>query len=111
MDIQQFVRETLCQILNGVDEANAQHGNVNPDYELEGKAVVPSNTVVDTGGQLVFMVEFDLAVTAAEQTEQSGTGRLNIQIVSAGGGKSSGSTLTSVTRVRFSVPITYRKEN
>lgn len=109
MDIQQFVRESLCQILAGVKEAKNIHSAVSPMYELEGKAVVPANTVVDTGGQLVFMVEFDLAVTATEQSEKSGKVGLNIQIVSAGGEKSSGVGLTSVTRVRFSVPIAYQQ--
>jgi len=110
MDIQQFVKESLCQIIEGVKQAKEKHDNVNPWYEIHGAGSVPGNAIVDSGGQLLFMVDFDLAVMVTEESTQSGNIGLKIKIVAAGGGVGTGTSLTSVTRVKFAVPISYHRK-
>ena len=63
MNIQEFIRESLSQIMAGVQEAKATHTRISPsDYEIDYSRPTPAGTVADTGGRLLFMVEFDLAV-------------------------------------------------
>lgn len=112
MNIQEFIRESLCQIVAGTQKAKEKHSDVVlPNYEIHYDTKTPSGTVVDTGGQLLFLVEFDLAVTVTEESETSGKAGLSIQIVSAGGQKTASTSMTSVTRIKFSVPISWAQQN
>lgn len=64
-------------------------------------------TLADSDG--VFLVEFDVPVTAAETTENGAAGSIAVLSLASGKGQAKRSIENSpVSRVKFSVPINYR---
>jgi len=109
MEIQEFVRESLCQIIEGVHSANKSKSGIGGAVFVTGGGKVPSNAIVTgTVGKVAFLVEFDIAVSVTDKAEASGKAGISVvHVFSAGGGKSTGTEKTSDTRIKFSVPITY----
>ena len=110
MDLHEFVRESLTQIVQGVSAASeavrTAGGMINPS--LEKSVVLDKAQLIGQlhTGQAVFLVEFDVAVTAASAT--AGGAAAGLQVVSffeaKVGGKTQ-STTESVSRIRFPVPL------
>lgn len=99
MDLDEFVSETLRQILGGVSKAQAgEHGgNINAAYP--GAA---SGNLVPGGNYGLFTrVDFDVAVTA----ESSGGGKASIKVWSIGAEGGGERRSQTVSRVSFSVPV------
>ena len=104
MELQQFVRDTICQVILGIDGAKqilADRGigaAVNPVWE-------DANNLND---EHVLKMEFDVAVAVASTTQSEAGGglKLGIQVLSVGAGvKDQNSTEhSSVSRVKFVVP-------
>jgi hypothetical protein len=94
MDVQEFTKRALLQIVAGVEDAQRaiddakHHGEVNPD------ALTPPA-----------FVEFDIAVTASEGTSAGGGVGIRVVGFQAGGGAKTDTRAESVSRIRFSVPI------
>ena len=109
MDIQEFVRESLIQIVEGIAGAKASKSEVNPGLAIAEGAKVPSSVLVTVNrGRPVFLVDFDLAVTSTGKTEASGkAGIAIVQVFNAGGEKSASNETISATRIKFVVPIAY----
>ena len=126
--IRNFVRDSLLDIMGGVDDAAV----VGKTRELtEGLAgYLPNVTAIGaaaSGEQRAERVEFDLAVTVATAAQKgstkAGRGGLRIAIpfsfafLSAGGSAQFEHSLTRsssrehVNRIRFSVPIVYAVQN
>ncbi|HEV7608544.1 MAG TPA: hypothetical protein VGO61_14460 [Steroidobacteraceae bacterium] len=108
MDLKEFVKETLSQIVEGVKEAQAatavHGGDVCPDMSRQSAASALGFVSGPDGTQVQF-VAFDLALTATAGTGTKGgigvvTGMFNLG--SAGESKSEN---TSQSRVKFSVPL------
>jgi hypothetical protein len=107
MNLQEFVSESLNQITEGVASAKKNHG----DYvapELSGGDDRPKGQLVTMGWKPAFLVEFDVAVTASESSSAGGGGGLKVlSVVSLEGGGKRSIENSSVSRVKFSVPIVY----
>jgi hypothetical protein len=110
MELKEFVKQTLCQIVEGVKEAQAAvtgHGGaVNPRFSRGAPSEFSSHGFMQThtGGFAQF-VQFDVALTATEGTGTKGgvgvvTGMFNLG--SAGESKAEN---TSLSHVKFSVPL------
>ncbi len=117
--LQQFVTETLNQILKGVSEAqrtNNYNGiEINPTLthytnaghsEFIGKeAKLPADIVVNRDGKVMVMVDFDVVITTSEGTGTKGGIGVFVGAVGLGSQGQSSQASTSESRVKFRVPV------
>lgn len=112
MQLDEFVAETLKQIISGIKIAQA--------YATEnGAKVSPSNIffankegtqMLDkTTGGVVDKIEFDVAVTTTEGAQTKGGVGIFVGAVGLGSQGQSNLTNQSYSHIRFSVPISYPK--
>lgn len=99
MDLKEFVKTSLIEILGGVKEAQAavreEDGSINPPHYGQ-----PKGLTVPGGVELQY-VDFDVAVTASEGSELSG----GISVVGIGAKGSTAELSSSVSRIKFRVPV------
>ena len=106
MNLEEFVEETLVQIVRGVAGAGRktirENAIVNPDSLHWG---AEQEMLWDGEGKKVEEIEFDVALTTSEQKEAGG--KVGLSVMSIGGGVqgSTTSASSSVSRVKFSVPL------
>ncbi|WP_054591168.1 hypothetical protein ACCQ14_01785 [Xanthomonas sp. NCPPB 2865] len=109
MDLKEFVRETLVQIAAGVRDAQT-------DVRTLGGIVNPATQNPSTSGNSyfasvddlhhVFLVDFDVAVTVAENAGTSAQAKLNVAtILSLGAGGQSSNSSAATNRLTFKVPL------
>jgi hypothetical protein len=110
MDLQTFVAQTLHQIRSGIAEAKKTHGeSIAPTIARNKAAHDPKHILITDRSDDAYMVEFDVAVTVSNQSMSEGGGRLEVlSFVSVGAKGESTAGQTTVSRVKFSVPICYR---
>ncbi len=108
MNIEDFVRETLVQITTGVVQAQRQLDSsgalVNPDMHFIGK----DHSIGEAkhrAGEVVSLVEFDVAVRVAEGKETKGGIGVVAGVISLGSAGKSDSSSGSETRIKFKVPL------
>lgn len=105
MDLETFIAETLRQIVKGVKTAQQSE-------DCKGSYINPCGTVVTMKGDFhsstppkARNIEFDVAVTAVEGTEKkSGIGVVT-GVFGIGGQAASNVTNSSVSRIKFDVPV------
>ncbi len=104
MELQQFVTETLIQIVEGVQDAKADvrsaGGEINPELMSAGK-----DQMVSTSNRMVQLVDFDVAVTVSEGTGTKGGGGIFVGAFGLGAQGESTAASSSVSRIKFQVPI------
>lgn len=108
MDLKEFVKATLTQVAEGVSEAQssvrAVGGYINP--AMVGVASREGYLGSVETGQHVFLVDFDVAVTVAEDTGTHANAKLEVaSLFSLGVGGKSGDSAQSTSRVKFKVPL------
>ncbi|MBU6474778.1 MAG: hypothetical protein KGQ70_02320 [Alphaproteobacteria bacterium] len=108
MKLKDFIKETLIEIAEGIDEARYPVG--------DRVAIAPSRLNGDSLSEKNY-IEFDIAVTANEiiHTEKGGKGSVGVKIEVLGnkvkgelGGSATGETQLQnekVSRVQFKVPV------
>ena len=101
MELDEFVKSTLLQIMNGVKAAQDEvgEGSVNPYV----------NKHMKNKGVLFKEVKFDVAVTTQDKSETEGKGKISVLGASIGGGLDTEALSKIATRIQFDVPITYPK--
>lgn len=108
MNIEDFVRETLVQITNGVVQAQRQLDDtgalVNPFMRVISKEHSIGQADMRTG-EVVGLVEFDVAVRAAEGKETKGGIGVVAGVISLGSAGKSDSSSGSESRIKFSIPL------
>jgi hypothetical protein len=98
MELDEFVRTTLIEIMKGVKSAQQQWA------EMVGGGVI--NPSFGKLSKLVQEVKFDVAVTVGSKTETGGGGGIKVWSIADASGKMNRSTENStVSRIAFSVPI------
>jgi hypothetical protein len=108
MDLEQFVSESLAQIIRGVeaarDTASGVGATINPPFTPYDTGAVMGKTD-DRPTRVVLAVNFDVAVLVGQNIEGKGGVSITVPILSAkvGGGATSSTEATS--RVKFKVPI------
>ncbi|MBJ7575469.1 hypothetical protein [Luteimonas sp. MC1828] len=110
MDLKDFVSQTLVQIATGVKDAQAQvkdlGGTVNPSlnsgHELAGKL----GFLYTRDSSMAPVVQFDVALTVAEGSGTKGGIGVFAGAVNLGSSGQSQSEQSSVSRVKFAVPLT-----
>ena len=107
MDLQDFVTTTLCQISAGVATAKNYDRCIAPRIGVSQDDPKILRTLADSDG--VFLVEFDVPITASEASQNGAAGTIAVLSLASGKGAAKRSVEnSSVSRVKFSVPINYR---
>ncbi|MEE8294718.1 MAG: hypothetical protein V3R64_03315 [Sphingomonadales bacterium] len=96
MNLEDFVAETLTQVVSGVNKARDSH----PGY-------IPSREEFSSGA-LFKSVDFDVAVMTTDKTDKGGKGEIKVMGVGVGGGKTSTTEISSSSRIKFSVPVYFK---
>lgn len=108
MDLRKFIAETLTQINSGITDAQINmiefHKDGNSDYIAP--YVNPYLSVSDQDKKLN-NIEFDVAVTVSDGKCAEGSGGLSVMGVSIGGNSGSEQMNSSVSRIKFSIPVRY----
>jgi len=108
MDLREFVSETLVQIVEGVNDAQArtkEHGaRVNPSLSTSAELAV-KHSILIASGQAAQLVQFDVALTAKEGTGTKGGIGVVAGIFTLGSTGQSQAETSSLSRVKFSVPL------
>ncbi len=109
MKLEDFIAETLKEIVNGVRTAQryaAQHGAIiNPEsltYRSQDKVGKPYES---RSGRFPEAIDFDVAVTTTEGTETSGGVGVFVGPLGLGSRGKSITTDTSMSRIKFSVQV------
>jgi len=112
MNLDEFIKLTLSQIIKGVEEASSQSkGKVAPKIGIGDVDPKILRTDATHGHHGVFLVEFDVALTASDKSEVGGSGGARVYVLTIQGEKSKTSESSSVHRIKFSVPISYQSSN
>jgi hypothetical protein len=112
MDLKEFTRQTLVQIIEGVAAAKVETRErefdlVNPKANefsagrSEGKYLSTEN------GKPILMVKFDVAITTDRSSEAKAGAGIRIAGIGFGGDMSGSDRDTSVSRVSFEVPLVF----
>lgn len=119
MELKEFAAQSLVQIAKGVVEAQKEleeiGGKVNPEmrhilkgadsgYEAHGWAK-------DEGGNPVFLVNFDVALTAEEGTNSKGGIGVVAAVLALGSQGTSNASSSAVSRIQFKVPLLLPMQN
>ncbi len=108
MDLDEFIKLTLSQIIKGVEETRAEsQGRVAPKI---GKGYGDSKILrsdATHGDHGVFVAEFDVALMASDNSETVGSAGARVYVATLDGKKNKATQSSSVHRIKFSVPISY----
>ncbi|MGP5563698.1 hypothetical protein [Vreelandella alkaliphila] len=107
MNLQNFVTETLVQIVQGVADAQKQIGDlaiISPVISST-TAGASAQGYIDTRKGYAQSVQFDVAVTVADGKESKAGGGIEVLNISLGAAGSRNSNNSSVSRVQFIVPV------
>lgn len=113
MDLQEFVKQTLTQIIEGVTDAQKQvsekGGEINPHINTSHEQLGKQGFLFSSEGP-VQIVKFDVALTVGEGKGTKGGIGVFAGVVGLGSSGESSSENSSVSRVEFSVPLLLPKK-
>lgn len=111
--LKEFVRDTLDQIIEATNEFAEKHkdsgASANPNIFLpDGSSLSDTDWTggVAKGFGIIIPVEFDVAVTEGEAEKADVSGGIKVlEVVRAGGGLQAETENSTVSRVKFKVPL------
>jgi hypothetical protein len=113
--LDQFIEETLLEIVRGVHRAKKTAG-LAPGVKT-GLGGAPVHKIAplfyETEGvqtSLQQEIEFDVAVTVIEQVDTGGKGGINLGVIQVAGSGASVTEETHTHRIKFRVPVTFDGE-
>lgn len=108
MDIKDFVKESLMQIADSINEVNMElkeKGTYIPSGDIVGEGVLFS-VIKDSETRHFIKVDFDLAVTASQEHGSSGGGGLSIASFANVGIKGEDKEgKEEISRIKFMIPM------
>jgi hypothetical protein len=108
MELKNFVSETLKQVLEGVKTAQSfakEHGGqINPKG-ITVSAASTHSQMYTPRGELVQLMEFDVAVTTTEEDKAKGGIGIFVGAFGVGVQGESGNQNSAINRIQFRVPI------
>ena len=110
MELKDFVKETLTQISQGVQESIAEvrdaGGYVNPATRTNTKNTDSAHFGSMPNGQNIFLVDFDVAVSVEEDMGGNAEAKLKVaSVLSIGGGAETSTKNSATNQISFKVPI------
>lgn len=113
MDIKEFVKESLLQVAESINEANSEleeKGTYIPSGDMAGEGVL-FTVVKGTETRHFVKVEFDLAVTVSQEQASNGGAGLSIASFANVGIKSDNKEeKVDVSRIKFMIPMALPKK-
>jgi len=110
MKLEEFVSETINQIISGIrkthDHAKEHGAIVNPKKEYKKISLATKETKIEARSP-IHTVEFDVAITTTEGKETKGGIGVFVGPIGAGTQGKSDSSNSSISRIKFSVPIVF----
>ncbi|MFM7023597.1 MAG: hypothetical protein ACKOXB_11535 [Flavobacteriales bacterium] len=94
MELKDFIKHTLLDVVNGVEEANIEKNR----FQL----VSHRNHGTGESGQ---KVEFDISIVVNESTENNFKGGIKVALANLGAGKKESETNQNVHKIKFEVFI------
>lgn len=109
MTLREFVADTLTQIVAGVGDARGKNRQVAPTVvqSSQGSGYVMMRSGATNPG--AFLVEFDVAVTISKKTNVEVESGAKVLVLEAGGSRASSAEHSTVSRIKFEVPVAYDK--
>lgn len=106
MNLHDFIKTSLIDIVTAVKEAKSENACIAPALNKPDG----NTTLLRTSGghHPAFLIDFDIAVTAETSSSNTASASVNwIQVLSGGVNSKSSDTNESVSRVKFTVPVTF----
>jgi len=122
MELKEFVSQTLTQVLAGIKDAQPEadklRADVNPRViwrdlgQAKGKDIHPLVLAGGEGdiGQATYLIEFDVSLAVISEKDKRGAGKIDVYVVSLGGGLTSKQSSAQTHRVKFVVPVWYPRQ-
>lgn len=113
MDLKEFTRQTLVQIVEGAAEANEALGKHNafiPDTNMYNKNECYYAVDNDNIQRKVISVDFDVAITATESEGVNGGAGLKVAMLNIGGGAESKTENQTISRIKYTLPLVLAKK-
>lgn len=98
MELQEFIKNTLVSIKNGLHDANTEISK-QTGTDTQSFFVLEPNNRDKTQGYIIF----DVAVTVSQENKQTGGGGIKIAVVSLGGEVGNVSSQENISRIKFHV--------
>ena len=115
LKLQEFISNTLEQIVNAIVDSNisleSTGAEISPLIKTDWKKLSDSGFEISQKGIPVREIEFDIAITAEKEKTKGGNMGLNVSVVSLKGGKDSKSIDSTISRIKFKIPVTYPTNN
>ena len=114
MDLKEFTKQTLVQIVEGAAEANKALGKYNafiPDTNMYNKNECYYGVDDDKVQRKVINVDFDVAITATESEGANGGANLKVaSFLNLGGGAESKTENQTISRIKYTLPLVLAKK-
>ena len=113
MKLEDFISQTLREILVGIKQAQAfaeENGGEIVPPKIRFRTDQGLQLYDQTDGTPVEKIEFDVAVTATEGTSTKGGIGVFVGAVGLGSQGQSNASNQSVSRIKFSVPVMFPKQ-
>lgn len=109
MDLKEFTKQTLVQIVEGAAAANAALSNgAYIPYEAPNNS---KGMYIYEDGANVIEVDFDVAITATESEGANGGASLKVaSFFNLGGGAESKTENQTISRIKYTLPLVLAKK-
>lgn len=111
MELRDFIKESLVQIIQGVSDAQHQiqaatsQGAISPRIRNDWSTLDKKGVLYNQDGCPLQTVEFDVAVTATEGTGTKGGIGIAVGFLGLGSQGQSSASRENISRIKFAVPI------
>ena len=111
MELKEFIKETLAQIIDGIkeaQEANAGKGaKIHPNelYELRTDVLKYKNHGDEKARGYVTVIDFEIGLTDKTSDEKTGGLGVSFASIAIGGSKKKAEGAESVTSIKFEIPV------
>lgn len=102
MNLDAFINQVLVSIANGVSETQELLKETNT---IVNPSIVKDGYINDRGNRKVTDISFDVAVTVKEEGDSEKGAKVNVAMLSLGGGINIKTTNEVVSRISFSIPF------
>ena len=113
MDLKEFTKQTLVQIVEGAAEADSQLSELGSFVPTTCTGNHTTRFIKDKEGfpRLVIEVDFDVAITATESEGGNGGASLKVaSLLSLGGGVESKTENQTISRIKYTLPLVLAKK-
>ena len=113
MDLKEFTKQTLVQIVEGAAEADSRLSELGSFVPITnfGNTTATFARDNDRTPRLVINVDFDVAITAIESEGANGGASLKVaSFFNLGGGSESKTENQTISRIKYTLPLVLAKK-